>query len=48
LKNSTVHRMNNPWIEKISTEDLKNSGFDKMLFPFISWPVKYLPTFHSN
>ena len=20
----------------------------KMLFPSMSWPVKYLPTFHSN
>ena len=48
LKNNTVHGINKPWIEKTSTEDLKNSEFGKILFPFMSWPVKYLPTFHSK
>jgi hypothetical protein len=33
-------RVNKPWIEKTSTEDLKNSEFGKMLFPFMSWLVK--------
>ncbi len=28
LKNNTVHGINKPWIEKTSTEDLKNSEFD--------------------
>ncbi len=27
LKNNTVHGINKPWIEKTSTEDLKNSEF---------------------
>ena len=27
LKNDTVHGINKPWIEKTSTEDLKNSEF---------------------
>ena len=48
LKNNTVHGINKPWIEKTSTEDLNNSEFGKMLSPFMSWPVKYLSTFHSN
>jgi len=39
LKNNTVHGINKPWIEKTSTEDLKNSEFGKMLFPFMSWPI---------
>jgi hypothetical protein len=29
-------RVNKPWIEKTSTEDLKNSEFGKMLFAMIA------------
>jgi hypothetical protein len=43
LKNNTVHGINKPWIEKTSTEDLKNSEFGKMLFAFMFWPVKIDP-----
>ena len=32
LKNNTVHGINQPWIEKTSTEDLTNCEFDKMRF----------------
>jgi hypothetical protein len=31
LKNNTVHGVNKPWIEKTSTEDLKNSEFGKIV-----------------
>jgi hypothetical protein len=36
LKNNTVHGINKAWIEKTSTEGLKNSEFGKMLFVFMS------------
>jgi hypothetical protein len=42
------HEISQSWIEKTSTEVLKNSGFGKMPQHFMSWPVRYLPTFHSN
>ncbi len=48
LKNSMVYGLNKPWTVKTSTEDLKNSEYGKMLLPFMSWPVRYLPTFHKK
>jgi len=45
--NRRGRRVNKPWIEKTSTQDLKNSEFGKMLFAFMSWPVKFLPTFQT-
>jgi hypothetical protein len=36
-----IHEINQSWIEKTSTEVLKSSMFGKMLFPFMSWPVKF-------
>jgi hypothetical protein len=48
LKNNTVHGINKPWIEKTSTEDLKNSGSGKMPFAFMLFHDSNIPSFHVS
>jgi hypothetical protein len=48
LKKNMIYEINPSWVEKTSIEVLKNSGSGKMPFPFMFWPIKYSPNFHSS
>ena len=48
MKHITIYEINISWSEKTVIEGLKSLESGKMLFPFTSWPVKYLLNFLSN